>query len=87
MAQVPVALLDANVQADINPAPKQQDPQKIVQPAAQLAAQPDAQPQPQDPLLVQPELRGLTSFEFVTNLFGAPRMTSLEFVGILTLLR
>jgi len=40
MAQVPVALLDANVQADINPAPKQQDPQKIVQPAAQLAAQP-----------------------------------------------
>ena len=86
MAQVPVALLDANVQADINPAPKQQDPQKIVQPAAQLAAQPDAQPQPQDPL-VQPELRGLTSFEFVTKLFGAPRMTSLEFVGILTLLR
>ena len=42
-----------------NPAPKQQDPQKIVQPAAQLAAQPDAQPQPQDPL-VQSELRGLT---------------------------
>ena len=54
-----------------NPAPKQQDPQKIVQPAAQLAAQPDAQPQPQDPL-VQRELRGLTTFEFVTNVLELP---------------
>ena len=62
MAQVPVAPLDPDVQAAINPAPAQQEPQLIAQQAALLAAQleaqpaaqPPAQPQPQDQL-VQPE--------------------------------
>ena len=52
MAQVPVAPLDPDVQAAINPAPRQQDPQLIAQPDALPAAQPDAQPAAQ--LAAQP---------------------------------